>query len=507
MCDSVCAFNSHITYEEWACVVAAYLKYLINTKELKEEVARSLIGKIEEGDVDGCPCEYMDFIDFTEVLSESLTEEEKGILQKLPEASITDTASKLVIKDINDSMLSDFYIYADTLKKLAFDHKAIYRDAVCPITGAKSVTSLGYEFALFFNSFREQLERLQSSRKYVEYINPSSSLSELATYPIKLQDFVAKELDLFCFAPYFSDNNWFLEVLASFSKLGEKIAKFVKDLRLSGEVELDAMGDSYLRDIFSAASRLRCAGCKVATFELDLDSYRVLAGDFHTLFYNLDYLLISMEVKAKSVANVDAKYKSELEEAFVRVFEAEDKKEFMEEIYYEGAEIRNAILRLSQQINNEYRNEREPVVCVGFTEGVMPLLGQMLTHLHFPLIVVTAKVSLYGVNLVGDDSCPIELEFDKDKFENRRVLIFDDILDKGMTIKVYRNQMLKKVKVKDCKTCVLFSKPHPERTDLEPDFLGYALPNQWVIGYGLDTAYKYRNIDSVGAIKDKYKPA
>ncbi|OAL10190.1 hypothetical protein A6V39_01935 [Candidatus Mycoplasma haematobovis] len=506
MCETVCAFNNHTTYEEWATVVVTHIKYLVNTNSIKEEVGKELIRKINEGNAEGCPCEYMDFIDFTEALESTLTPEEKEIINKLPEASITDTASKLIIKCVNDSMLSDFYLYADTLKKLALDNKSIYRMVICPITGAKSITSLGYQFALFFNSFREQLERLQVSRKYIEYINPTNSLSGLISYPIKLQDFMAKELDLFCFSPYSSENNWFMEVLGSFAKLGETIATFIKDLKVSGEVEFDEMGDSHLRDIFSAVSRLRCAGCKVIAFDIDLDSYRVLAGDFHTLFYNLDYLLLGMEIKAKSLDNVDAKYQSENDEAFVRIFEAEEKKEFMEEIYYEGAEIRNGILRLAQQLNNEYRNEKEPVVCVGFTEGVLPLLGQMLTHLHFPLIVVTAKVSLYGVNLVGDDSCPIDIEFDKDKFDNRRVIIFDDILDKGMTIKVYKSQMSKKVNIKDCKTCILFSKPHPERTDLEADFLGFALPPKWVIGYGLDTAYKYRNIDGVGAIKEKYKP-
>nr|WP_050814325.1 phosphoribosyltransferase family protein [Anaplasma marginale] len=91
--------------------------------------------------------------------------------------------------------------------------------------------------------------------------------------------------------------------------------------------------------------------------------------------------------------------------------------------------------------------------------------------------MITDKLSFYGAATSGDESKDVEIEFDNSKYDGKRVLIFDDILDRGITVKKFLEQARKKTKAIDFKTCMLFVKPNPENVFGDADFLGSICPN------------------------------
>ena len=174
----------------------------------------------------------------------------------------------------------------------------------------------------------------------------------------------------------------------------------------------------------------------------------------------------------------------------------------VERILITEQQIARRIRAMAHEIERDFR-ERELVV-VALLNGTVMFLGDLIRHFSLPLRLDFIGVSSYGA---GTESG--ELVFTKElrlDVRGRDVLLVDDILDTGRTI----NRVLAKLHAlnpRRIKVCVLLDKPERRVEDVKADYVGFAIPNVFVIGYGLDYAEKYRNLPFVGVVRPKmYQP-
>jgi hypoxanthine phosphoribosyltransferase len=170
----------------------------------------------------------------------------------------------------------------------------------------------------------------------------------------------------------------------------------------------------------------------------------------------------------------------------------------VERVLITDQQIARRIQAMSRDIERDFRG-RDTVV-VALLNGTVMFLGDLIRNLSLPLRLDFIGVSSYGAGTEsGDLVFTKELRLD---VRGRDVLLVDDILDTGKTM----NRVLAKLRVlnpRRIKTCVLLDKPERRVEKARADYVGFAIPNVFVVGYGLDYAEKYRNLPFVGVLKPK----
>ena len=151
---------------------------------------------------------------------------------------------------------------------------------------------------------------------------------------------------------------------------------------------------------------------------------------------------------------------------------------------------------LAGKIENDFRGRE--LVIVALLTGTVPFLADLIRHLSLPLRLDFLGVSSYRN---GTESRTLiytkELRLD---VRGRDVLVVDDILDTGKTLASVLAK-LRRLKPRRIKTCVLLDKPKPRKRNLSADYVGFKIPNLFVVGYGLDFAEQYRNLPFVGVLR------
>ena len=159
-------------------------------------------------------------------------------------------------------------------------------------------------------------------------------------------------------------------------------------------------------------------------------------------------------------------------------------------------EIARRVASLARQIQADYTG-RELVV-VSLLNGTVLFLADLIRHLSMPL-----RLDFIGVSSYGAGTQSGELVFTKElrlDVRGRDVLLVDDILDTGKTMKRVLGK-LRELKPRRIKTCVLLDKPARRVEKVRADYVGFTIPDLFVIGYGLDYAERYRNLPFVGVLK------
>ena len=167
-----------------------------------------------------------------------------------------------------------------------------------------------------------------------------------------------------------------------------------------------------------------------------------------------------------------------------------------DEVMITHAQIEEMLDRVSAEINRDYAGT--PLVVVGILTGAFIFTADLVRRLEMPVIVDFMQVSSY----VGEFSTG-ELKIKKDMsvdIKGMDVLIVEDIIDTGRTLALLKEKLNCR-EPKSLKICTAFDKPSRRVNDLVPDYNGITIPDEFIVGYGLDLDGKYRDFDDVRIVR------
>ncbi|WP_042683273.1 hypoxanthine phosphoribosyltransferase [Anaerosalibacter massiliensis] len=159
-------------------------------------------------------------------------------------------------------------------------------------------------------------------------------------------------------------------------------------------------------------------------------------------------------------------------------------------ILFSAEEINKRNIELGQEISKDYENEK--IVIISLLRGSFIFASDLVRNIKVPVEIDFLTTSSYGnmeetsgkVNIVTDI---------RSNIEGRNVLIVDDIMDSGYTMQ-YVIKHLEKNNPKSIKVCVMLDKPSRRKVELKPDYIGFTIPDVFIVGYGLNYGNYYRNI-------------
>lgn len=170
----------------------------------------------------------------------------------------------------------------------------------------------------------------------------------------------------------------------------------------------------------------------------------------------------------------------------------------IESVLISEAQIAARVAEMTAEIQRDFKGRE--LVIVSVLTGTVMFLADLIRHLELPL-----RLDFMGVSSYGSGTVSSELVFTKElrlDVAGRDVLLVDDILDTGRTMV----QVLAKLFVlrpRTIKTCVLLDKPSRRVEKVKADYVGFVIPDKFVVGYGLDYAERYRNLPFVGVLHPK----
>ena len=159
--------------------------------------------------------------------------------------------------------------------------------------------------------------------------------------------------------------------------------------------------------------------------------------------------------------------------------------------------VENRIKELAKQIEKDYAGEE--VYCVGLLKGSVVFLSDLAKEINTPVVIDFMSVSSYGSETVSSGDVKILKDTDLD-LRGKHVLIVEDIIDTGLTLEHVIKYFKDSKGVKTLKTCTLLSKPERRKVNIDIDYVGFDVPDKFVIGYGLDYDQKYRNLPYIAVV-------
>tara|TARA_B100000614_G_scaffold33071_1_gene25593 strand:- start:604 stop:1164 length:561 start_codon:yes stop_codon:yes gene_type:complete len=168
----------------------------------------------------------------------------------------------------------------------------------------------------------------------------------------------------------------------------------------------------------------------------------------------------------------------------------------VESVLIDEKQIATRVSELAADIERDFI-ERDLLV-VALLTGTVPFLADLIRNITLPL-----RLDFMGVSSYGNNTAPGELVFTKElklEAKNRDVLIVDDILDTGKTLRAVMDK-LDALQPRSLRTCVMLEKKSRRSENITADYVGFDVPDAFVVGYGLDYAEKYRNLPFIGVLK------
>uniref|UniRef100_UPI0025E49794 hypoxanthine phosphoribosyltransferase n=1 Tax=uncultured Fusobacterium sp. TaxID=159267 RepID=UPI0025E49794 len=157
------------------------------------------------------------------------------------------------------------------------------------------------------------------------------------------------------------------------------------------------------------------------------------------------------------------------------------------------------IKEIADQINKDY--EGKEVVVLGLLKGSVVFMSDLIKELDLPLTIDFMNVSSYGDGTTTTGVVRILKDVDQE-LKDKDVIIVEDIIDTGLTLN-YVKGFIKAKGTKSVKVCTLLDKPERRKVEMKGDYVGFEIPDEFVVGYGLDYAQKHRNLPYVGIVVRK----
>lgn len=166
-------------------------------------------------------------------------------------------------------------------------------------------------------------------------------------------------------------------------------------------------------------------------------------------------------------------------------------------ILFDKDVLANKVHELGEQISKDYAGEE--VLLVGILKGASVFLSDLIRQISIPTYIDYMVVSSYGNS--AETSGVVRIIKDlEDDIEGKNLIIVEDIIDTGLTLEYLRKNLLSR-QPKSLKICTLLDKPARRVNEMIIDYKGFEVPDDFIIGYGIDYAEKYRNLPFIGVLK------
>jgi hypoxanthine phosphoribosyltransferase len=161
-------------------------------------------------------------------------------------------------------------------------------------------------------------------------------------------------------------------------------------------------------------------------------------------------------------------------------------------------EIQHIVSRIAAEIDRAYEGKR--LLLLAILKGSVVFMGDLMKKIRIPVEIDFMKVSSYGSGTSSSGNINIHLDIQRKDIGECDILIVEDIIDSGRTLS-HLVEYLKLKGAKSVKTCTLLDKPSRRVVDYNADFVGKIIPDEFVVGYGLDYDEKYRALPYIGVLK------
>jgi hypoxanthine phosphoribosyltransferase len=170
----------------------------------------------------------------------------------------------------------------------------------------------------------------------------------------------------------------------------------------------------------------------------------------------------------------------------------------IKKILIDEDELKKIVERLGKQITEDYKGK--DLLLIGVLKGSIIFMADLMRAIDLPCNIDFMAVSSYGNGTESSGRVKINKDLDND-IQGKDIIIIEDILDSGKTL-YYLRDILSARKPASIKICTLFDKPERREADIKADYVGSLVPNEFIVGYGLDYSEYYRNLPFIGVLKE-----
>jgi len=170
----------------------------------------------------------------------------------------------------------------------------------------------------------------------------------------------------------------------------------------------------------------------------------------------------------------------------------------VEKILVSEAEIDEIVTRIAAEVSRDYEGRRLVLLCI--LKGSVVFMGDLMKKITIPVEIDFMKVSSYGSGTATSGTVNLILDLHRNDLAESDILIVEDIIDSGRTLSYLVNYLRLKG-ARSVKTVTMLDKPDRRQVKFTPDYCGKVIPDEFVVGYGLDYAEGYRTLPYVGILK------
>jgi hypoxanthine phosphoribosyltransferase len=171
----------------------------------------------------------------------------------------------------------------------------------------------------------------------------------------------------------------------------------------------------------------------------------------------------------------------------------------IDRVLVSAEEIAATVQRLGQEITHDYQG-RQPYL-VGILKGAVVFLSDLARRIQLPVTVDFMAISSYGTSRQSSGIVKITQDLSQN-IQGKDVIIVEDIVDTGLTL-AYLKDLLQVREPRSLTVCTLLNKPSRRKLEAHLDYVGLDIPNEFVVGYGLDYGEKYRNLPDICVLKEQ----
>ena len=291
-------------------------------------------------------------------------------------------------------------------------------------------------------------------------------------------------------------------IVETLCRLGSTIAEDTQFINARArEVYLSTAGKK------SDTMQLSAAGVRAEPIAIQRALIRMFLGEVLGTIEGLEYIHVEgvRRVIAEGLRGIElpGHIRVNLKHGFISIergmVKLKNKEDYIERVLFTEEEIGARVKELGEQITKDYADIDSPLLTVGILNGAVVFFTDLVRKINIPVQFDFMIASSYDVGSKTSGRVNILKNLDND-VRDRHILLIEDIIDSGTTMK-YLLGYLRDKKAASVKVCAMLSKPSRRKVDVDIDYCGFEIPDEFIVGYGLDFAQHYRNLPYLGVLR------